>query len=101
MLHIQCNQCGAWTTSGDGLDPDGQLACGCCPLDHHHGLAANACPGAEGSHPGAACPAPENCIARTPLGRPCPGEHCGLGVEGCTVCRPITITLMAGSVQVR
>jgi hypothetical protein len=25
----------------------------------------------------------------TPAGEDCPGGHCGTGVEGCTVCRPV------------
>lgn len=100
MLHIQCNQCGKWSVFGAeaGADPDAALECACCTKPHHHGRAANACPGAGGSHAGAPCPAPDTCIAVTPLGEDCPGEHCGLGVDGCTVCRPITITLLAAPV---
>ena len=104
MLHIQCNQCGRWVVAGPeaGADPDSALACGCCPADHNHGQAANACPGAGLNHPGAPCPHPDGgrgraCNVATPLGEDCPGGHCGLGVEGCAVCRPITITLLAGS----
>lgn len=40
MLHIQCNNCGAWGVI-EGGDPDAQLQCPCCPADHHHGQAAN------------------------------------------------------------
>jgi hypothetical protein len=76
-LLIQCNQCGASVTTENGLDPDGELVCRCCPEDHHHGEAANACPGIEDA------------------------EHiCGVDNPDCTVCRPISITLLAGSGQV-
>jgi hypothetical protein len=68
---------------------------GCCPEDHSHDGAANACPGAGTGHPGAACPAAAaDCIAVTPRGEPCPGGHCARGVPGCTVCRPITVTVL-------
>lgn len=100
MLHIKCNQCGKWQVFPveAGADPDSALECGCCTQPHHHGQAANACPGAGGNHTGAPCPEPDTCIALTPPGEDCPGEHCGLGVDGCTVCRPITITLLGGVV---
>jgi hypothetical protein len=94
-------------------DPDGFLACppgsGCCQEDHHHGQAANSCPGGHG-----ACPAPDRCPAwlgmqphlensnqRDTSAGPCPGGHCGLGVAGCTVCRPLKITAIPGSVRAR
>jgi hypothetical protein len=67
---------------------------GCCAEDHSHDAAANACPGAGSGHAGAACPAPDSCIAVTPAGQACPGGHCAKGVPGCTVCRPITITVV-------
>jgi hypothetical protein len=100
VLHIQCMQCGKWSVFGAeaGADPDSALQCGCCKKDHHHGQAANACPGVDAGHPGAPCPAPDTCITLTPLGEACPGGHCGLGVDGCTVCRPIAITLLSGVV---
>ena len=103
MLHIQCNQCGKWTVAGPeaGADPASALECGCCTQAHNHDLAANACPGAGLNHQGAACSHPDGgwaCNVVTPLGEDCPGGHCGLGVEGCTVCRPITITMLAGTV---
>lgn len=97
MLRVQCNQCGttAWTDNGD--DPDSALSCGCCTQDHHHGQAANACPGAGLNHSGAPCPHgdPQACTMVTPAGEDCPGSHCGLGVPDCTVCRPVTITVFA------
>ena len=101
---------------------------GCCELPHSHDQAANACPGA-GRHEGVPCPAGDVCrfwdghkahIAGLNPDNPvhmqvkaeaealhgvaegtCPGGHCGKGVPGCTVCRPITITAMAGTVSVR
>lgn len=72
MFRVKCNQCGAETIAlGDpfGTDPPG---CHCCPEDHNHDEAANACPG---DHKG----------------------DCGLGVDGCTVCRPLTITFLGGA----
>ena len=93
-------------------DEDGD----CCQESHSHTEAANACPGIIAGHPGAPCPdadkarcltysggysaapdlAPEARVRR--LGK-CPGGHCGFGVEGCTICRPVTITLLPGSVN--
>lgn len=93
-------------------DPDS----GCCQKSHSHDAAANACPGiAAGGHPGAPCPdegsrclvysgghsaaqdlAPE---ARVRRAGKCTGGHCGPGVTGCTICRPVTITLLPGSVN--
>lgn len=100
MFHIACNGCGGWTLSADASDPDALLKCGCCPENHHHGRAASACPGAGGNHPGVACPTGPDCLVVTPAGDPCPGGHCGKDVAGCTVCRPITITLLPGSAKV-
>jgi hypothetical protein len=99
LIHIQCNQCGQWVTVLDGSNPGAALTCGCCTLDHNHDAAANACPGAGVNHEGAPCPAPQTCIALTPPDEDCPGGHCGLGVEGCTVCRPVTITIMSVPVE--
>lgn len=100
MLQVQCNQCGVKGFTDTGDDPDIIVSCSCCPQDHHHGQAASACPGivsGEG-HPDAACPHPDPtaCTVASPEGVMCPGGHCGVGVDGCTVCRPITITVMGG-----
>lgn len=75
MFHLHCPKCGAWAVVPDLRDPDAALQCGCCPLDHHHGHAANACA--------------------------CNGDP-GLdpGHEDCTVCRPITITPLPGTINV-
>jgi hypothetical protein len=87
---------------------------GCCTEDHDHGAAANACPAA---HDGAACPEPDVCRvwkgaiadASHPLSDgshplyegttppPCPGGHCHKDVDGCTVCRPLIITVLPGT----
>jgi hypothetical protein len=99
----------------------------CCTDDHggvSHGAWANACPAA---HDDAPCPAPKTCRSwggmaaavadldpanpahmavktqlETLYGRPvagdCPGGHCAQGVDGCQVCRPLTITLIGGTV---
>lgn len=74
-LRIRCDGCGTSVITDTGADPDGALDCGCCPQDHHHGEAANACPGHPGKH--------------------------GKGVPGCTVCRPLTITALAGTFVLR
>ena len=70
----------------DALQPD----CRCCPEDHDHDAAA-ACDGGHGT-----CKAID-CAVVTPLGEPCPGDHCGLEQDGCNVCRPLTITIVPGS----
>lgn len=99
MYRVICKQCGANTLIPGG-DPDVQLSCKCCPLDHHHGLAAGACPGSGVNHAGADCTHPAGgrvCNVVTPEGDPCPGGHCGLGVDGCTVCRPVTIEFVGAN----
>lgn len=100
MFHIACNSCGKSAVTADPSDPDSLVQCGCCPQTHHHGQAANECPGAGGNHPGQACPVGPYCTAVTPAGEDCPGGHCHKDVPGCTVCRPITITLLPGSARV-
>jgi hypothetical protein len=93
---VECYQCHSVTVVFDGRHVHEALRCACCPEDHNHGVAASACPGTEAGHPGAACMSGgASCVRLTPEGEPCPGEHCGLRVEGCTVCRPVTIYAMA------
>jgi hypothetical protein len=104
-------------------NPDAAVVCpdpqrtGCCPLDHDHAAAANACPGGHG-----ACPEPEVCamwgavkahhVALLQVGVPgtpepgsaelpqdCPGGHCHKDLPDCTGCRPLTITAMPGSAR--
>jgi hypothetical protein len=102
VLHIQCKQCGKWTMISPGVDPDAALECNCCTLNHHHGQAANGCAGAGGNHVGQPCHMPDNgmdCVVFTEPGEDCPGQHCGPGVPGCSVCRPITITLPSALVD--
>ena len=125
MLHIQCNGCRtsayvdcACATIGhdpavSGHHPQCQMAdlgatvtcprdSGCCDGSAHPGIshdaAANACPEV---HEGHACahPDPAACPvwANTPGDGACPGGHHGKGVRDCTVCRPVTITVMPGS----
>jgi hypothetical protein len=127
-LHVQCLNCGEFALTGNHADPDSALGPGCrcctivhdhgpdCPEDcaqvHDHAAAANAC---TGKHEGRPCPHdPENCPVlggghTAPTGDPadpsghmvrgtCPGGHCGKGVDGCTVCRPLTITALPGAV---
>jgi hypothetical protein len=55
-------------------DLGGTVVCGCCPADHSHDAAANAC---DQAHEG----------------------DCAKGVAGCSVCRPVIITAMPGSGQ--
>jgi hypothetical protein len=119
-LHIQCQGCLTWEIVDcicppglgahvsacpvDDLDAQvncaGPLSANCCKVAHNHGKAANAC---LGDHAEAPCssgdPAKCSVWANTEGDGDCPGGHCGVGVDGCTVCRPITITVLAGSVQ--
>jgi hypothetical protein len=119
---VQCAQCLAMNWVPDGVDPHTLTWCQCCTRDHHHGQAAEACPGNGGiGHPGEPCPHP-NPLACTVLTRtlatpvdlapadgpapaepaprePCPGGHCGAGVKGCTVCRPVIHFATAGPLQ--
>jgi hypothetical protein len=98
---IQCQQCFAEARIPADADPHAINICGCCLIDHHHGQAAAACSGNEGAgHPGAACPHPNPlaCTRVTPHGEECPGGHCGIGVDGCTVCRPLIHFAEAGDV---
>jgi len=93
LYRVTCKQCGANTLITGG-DPDAALSCTCCQQKHHHGVAANACPGAGFNHLDAVCSHPDGgqaCNAVTELGQDCPGGHCGTGVDGCTVCRPVDI----------
>lgn len=79
IVHIiECNQCGARAMTQEGKTVHETLVCKCCTEDHDHAEAANACPGAYG------------------VGHN--GTPCGVGVEGCTVCRPVTIFANAATV---
>jgi hypothetical protein len=98
LLRVACNQCNKSAYTDNGDNPDSSLSCGCCPQQHDHAANANACPGAGMRHEGAACPQPDGgaqCLAVTGPGEPCPGGHCALGVPGCQVCRPVTITVFS------
>ena len=100
MLHISCKGCHAWTVTEDVRAPNAALTCPCCPLDHDHDAAANACPG---SHP--PCPDGDTCVYSAAEGGHPPGGHCWTGYgtkpDGCTVCRPIVITGLPGSTRLR
>lgn len=103
MFEITCNRCGAGVRTSDLSDPDAALICGCCPENHHHGQNAAACPGIDAGHPGTPChraAGGQECTLKTPSGEPCPGGHCGPGVAGCNVCRPITISVAPNAVKV-
>lgn len=102
MKRIQCKQCFAEAQITPETDPHTVNICGCCTIDHHHGEAAAACPGNGGTgHPGEDCPHPnpDACTVVTPSGIPCPGGHCGIGVSGCTVCRPLVHFAEVGDLQ--
>jgi hypothetical protein len=114
-------------------NPDAEVVCpdpaktGCCPINHDHAAAANACPGGHG-----ACPEPADCrlhagikaqhvalraalaedghddlAAAVPepgsaeLPHDCPGGHCHKDLPDCTGCRPLIITAMPGSATIR
>jgi hypothetical protein len=97
-MQVQCKQCLAMNDIPEGTDPHTLTWCRCCTQGHHHGEAAASCPGNDGvGHPGEPCPQP-NPAACTVMAPPdgeldadwtCPGGHCGVGVAGCTVCRPL------------
>jgi hypothetical protein len=99
MYRVTCKQCGASGITDNGHRLQAAVSCPCCPEAHDHDEAANACPEVgqplDARHGGAACPHPsENgvgCSHLTPVGEPCPGGHCWPGVDGCTVCRPLTV----------
>lgn len=85
-ITVACLQCGTSATITSGADPDSAVQCDCCPVDHHHGDAANSCATDHADH---GCPAPDACGVFPTDG--CGGGHCGLGVQDCTVCRPVII----------
>lgn len=87
---VECVQCHAVTVVFDSRHAHEALKCACCPVDHNHGDAANEC---AREHAGVPCshPDPLACTYLSPAGEQCPGGHCGLGVPGCTVCRPIAL----------
>lgn len=98
VLRVLCPGCRSEALTSNCADPDGAFDadpgtdCRCCPGDSHpgqsHGEAAQACP--QG-HEDAACGTGPDCLVHTPAGEDCPGGHCGPGVDGCTVCRPLII----------
>jgi hypothetical protein len=96
---LQCNGCRAQAFAENVADPDILVVCDpagdCCKIAHHHGKAAAACPRGHGDAP---CPTPATCKVFETEG--CAGGHCAPGVDGCTVCRPITITGMPGAVSI-
>lgn len=99
---VQCKQCLETTSLPEGADPHAVTWCNCCPVEHHHGQQAESCPGNNGvGHPGEPCnhDNPDICTMLTPPGVPCPGGHCGVGVGGCTVCRPIVHFAVVGDLR--
>jgi hypothetical protein len=75
---VECKQCHATAQVLDGTDVHTVLVCNCCTQAHHHGQAAAACVGNNG------------------VGHN--GVPCGVGVPGCTVCRPIVVHAQAVAV---
>jgi hypothetical protein len=101
---------------------------GCCQKPHSHDQAANAC---AVDHTGQPCPHPDPLACPTFRSGPgkggpgtgiscdpdahaagqhtacpahgdgCPGGHHAKGVEGCAVCRPVTISLVPGYTVLR
>lgn len=104
-------------------DIDASLTCppgsDCCPLGHDHAAAANSCPG---GHEDVPCPEdagrcrvwagaiadahhPQFVPGSHPLFSgekipDCPGGHCHKDIPDCTVCRPLIVTVMPGSIVV-
>lgn len=117
MYRVTCKQCGASGIAEDGNRLQQAVGCSCCTQVHDHDRAANSCPGVANAHeahqravasghenpglhalsqqhPDADCGHPvggQACNVLTPLGEDCPGGHCFPGVDGCTVCRPLSI----------
>lgn len=116
MFHLSCKGCGTTAFVRCACPPEAvaamggahlpgcalndlgaALVCppdsGCCQEEHSHDATALACPG---QHEGEPCHVGDDgraCVVHTEPGEPCPGEHCGLGVADCTVCRPININV--------
>jgi len=92
MYRVTCNGCGASVITPDGNSD--ALACPCCPEPHSHEESANSCPGMGLNHVGVECAHPAGgaeCLAVTGPGEDCPGEHCHMMLDGCTVCRSCTL----------
>jgi len=66
-LRVSCLGCGAEAWTFDYQHPGRAVECGCCPVRHDHDAHAASCPREHGG-------------------------DCGLGVPGCTVCRPVAVT---------
>ena len=120
MLHVECQGChtsayvdctcpqghtdttGAHRDACPMTDLGATVVCppgtNCCKEAHSHDQNANSCPAlASGElHPEAPCPVPAHADF-SPDHVDCTGGHCGFGVPDCTVCRPVTITVMPGS----
>jgi len=79
---VICKQCMTAVNLPPGQVTDVHLAisCGCCPEDHHHGEAAAACPR---THDGPCWNPP------AVKDRP----------DGCTVCRPLLILPVTGTIN--
>ena len=115
-LHVSCDGCSTWSIVDCTCPPgigghfvgcpyvslDAHLKCppgsDCCQEDHDHGAMANSC---HGDHPDMACPKDAGrCKVweNTEGDGDCPGGHCSVEDPDCAVCRPLTVTVMPGSV---
>lgn len=92
-----CRQCGASALTENPDFTVSVVKCNCCPEDHDHNAAAAACPGANLNHADVPCNEddPVHGCHVTPAGEDCPGGHCGLRIDGCTVCRPVHIEILS------
>jgi hypothetical protein len=91
MIHVQCKTCGKWAVVGpreDYHEAIDRAGCVCCSEDHHHGQNANQCSGANGVGHQVVDGSSDAVIP------------CGVGVPGCTACRSIAITMLAGTAPV-
>lgn len=96
---LSCDGCGTTVPYVPGTSPGSQVACppdsGCCQEDHDHDEAAAACAADHSAHPCPTAELPGACPVTSD--EACQGGHCGPGVQDCAVCRPITITAVAGA----
>lgn len=77
-MQVTCKTCFTSINVEEGVNVHAALECGCCPEDHHHGEAAAACPK---EHEGP-CWNPPTLPVKP---------------DGCTVCRPLIIFPVTGT----
>lgn len=91
--------CGMSDLSGTVVCPESSDCCKASEVHPgvSHDEAANACPGILDGHD-APCPEPDVCGVFQSEG--CEGGHCHKDIPDCTVCRPLIVTVMPGSIVV-